>query len=86
MMARTVRDYVEVRSFTSLDQLIVALTAVRDGLPAGAEAQAILRGDDHFGRHIAISYQRPLTAQELDCERRYGGIAGEDVAPLGVAA
>lgn len=70
-MSRLVREYVEVGDLGSLDDLISRLTALRDALPKDAEAQARLRGDDYFGRHIAITYQRPLSAEEAGCESRY---------------
>jgi hypothetical protein len=66
-----VRDYVEVRDAGSLDALIERLIAIRDGLPEGTEPEVRLRGDDHFGRHIAIAFKRPLTAAEAECEGRY---------------
>lgn len=69
-----VRDYVEVSDCASLDQLIENLVAIRDRLPAQAEAGVRFRGDDHFGRHIAISFNRPLTPEEAACERRYSKI------------
>jgi hypothetical protein len=31
-----------------------------------------MRGDDVFGRHLAISFLRPLTAEEAAVEGRYG--------------
>lgn len=73
MMSKMVRDYLEVRDVASLDGLIERLVAIRDGLPAEAQAEIRLRGDDHFGRHIAIAFKRPLTPEEAACERRYAG-------------
>ena len=71
MMTRLIKDYLEVGDRMSLDDLIARLTQIRDDLPEGAEANVRLRGDDHFGRHLVISFQRPLTAEERDCEARY---------------
>lgn len=77
-MNKLVRDYIEVGQIASLDHLIERLTAIRDGLPDGADAQVRLRGDDHFGRHIAIAYKRPLRAEEAECERRYADSDRDD--------
>jgi len=30
-----------------------------------------MRGDDIFGRHLSISYLRPQTAEEAECDARY---------------
>ena len=70
-MTRLVRDYIEVPETASLDALIAALTAARDSLPDGAEPQVRFRGDDHFGRHIAIAFKRPLTETETAAEARH---------------
>ena len=70
-MSRLVKDYVEIADFTSLDTLIERLTALREELPAGAEAELRIRGDEVFGRHLAIGYLRPQTAEEAACEARY---------------
>lgn len=70
-MSRLVKDYVEIADFTSLDALIDRLAALRDALPAEAEAELRIRGDEVFGRHLAIAYLRPQTAEEAECEARY---------------
>lgn len=70
-MSRMVKDYVEVGNFTSLDTMIARLSELRDSLPAGAEAEIRMRGDDVFGRHLSIAYLRPQTAEEAQCEARY---------------
>jgi hypothetical protein len=70
-MSRLVKDYIEIADFTSLDALIERLTDLRDWLPAGAEAEMRIRGDEIFGRHLSISYLRPQTADEAACEARY---------------
>lgn len=78
-MTKTVRDYIEVREVASLDALIAELSAIRDRLPADAEPEVRLRGDDYFGRHIAVAYKRPLTAEEADLHARYAGAAPASV-------
>ena len=70
-MGRRVKDFIEVSEYTSLDQLINALTAIRDNLPEEAEPELRMKGDDVFGRRLSISYFRELTAEEADCEGRY---------------
>lgn len=75
-MSRLVKDYIEIGEFTSLDELIARLSALRDSLTPEAEAELRVRGDDNFGRHLAIGYKRPLTAEEAACERRYGQAGG----------
>lgn len=72
-MARRVRDFIEISDYTSLDALINILTAVRDHLPADAEPELQMRGDDVFGRRLTISYLRELTAEEAKCQARYTG-------------
>jgi hypothetical protein len=66
-----VKDFIEIRECGSLDALIDNLVAARESLPAGSEAEVRLRGDDVFGRQIAISYFRPQTAEEMECDARY---------------
>ena len=70
-MARRVKDFIEVSEYTSLDQLINTLTAVRDSLPADAEPELRMKGDDVFGRRLSISYFRELTAEEAVLDSRY---------------
>ena len=74
-MSRLVKDYLKVEDHLSLDALIARLTEIRDGLPAGAETEVKLRGDDVFGRHLAVGFLRPLTAEEAAVEGRYGSCA-----------
>jgi hypothetical protein len=74
-MARRVKDFIEISDYTSLDQLINTLTAIRDSLPEDAEPELKMRGDDIFGRRLSISYLRELTAEEAACEARYSGAA-----------
>ena len=70
-MSRRVKDFIEVKDHSSLDALIQKLVEVRDSLPAGAEAEVKMRGDDVFGRQICISYFRAQTAEEAACDARY---------------
>jgi hypothetical protein len=72
-MGRRVKDFIEISEYTSLDQLINTLTAIRDSLPQEAEAELKMKGDDVFGRRLSISYFRELTADEAACEARYSG-------------
>lgn len=72
-MSRRVKDFIEISEYTSLDQLINTLTAIRDNLPKDAEPELRMKGDDVFGRRLSISYFRELTAEEAACEARYSG-------------
>jgi hypothetical protein len=70
-MHRRVKEFVDIDDHSSIDDLIDQLVALRDGLPTDAEAELRLRGDEVFGRKISISYLRPQTAEEAECEKRY---------------
>ena len=70
-MTRMVKDFIEVRDCTSLDALIESLVAVRDSLADPAQAEVRMRGDDIFGRQLSISFLRPQTAEEAECDARY---------------
>ncbi len=70
-MDRQIREYVEIDSHRSLDEVIARLLEVRDGLPAACEAVVRMRGDDVFGRHLCVTYLRGLTVEEASCEARY---------------
>ena len=72
-MGRRVKDFIEISEYTSLDQLINTLTAVRDNLPEDAEPELRMKGNDVFGRRLSISYFRELTAEEAALESRYNG-------------
>jgi len=72
-MGRRVKDFVEISEYTSLDQLINTLAAIRDSLPEDSEPELRMRGDDVFGRRLSISYFRELTAEEATLEARYSG-------------
>ena len=78
-MGRRVKDFIEISDYTSLDSLINTLTAIRDNLPADAEPELKLRGDDVFGRRLTICYLRELTDEEVECNARYtGGVVESD--------
>jgi hypothetical protein len=70
-MSRRVKDFIEVKDTGSLDSLIERLQEVRGSLPAGAEPEVKMRGDDIFGRHICVSFYRPQTQEEAECDERY---------------
>ena len=72
-MGRRVKDFIEISEYTSLDQLINTLTAVRDNLPEDAEPELRMKGDDVFGRRLSIRYFRELTAEEATLDARYNG-------------
>ena len=71
-MGRRVKDFIEISDYTSLDSLINTLVAIRDNLPADAEPELKLRGDDVFGRRLTISYFRDVTPEEAARDARYG--------------
>jgi hypothetical protein len=70
-MSRKVKEFVEIKDHASLDTLIKRLTEIRDSLPDEAEAVVRMKGDDIFGRLLCVSYFRPQTAEEADCDARY---------------
>ena len=74
-MSKRVKDYIEISEYTSLDKLIGYLETIRDNLPAQAEPELRLKGDDFFGRRLTISYSRELTAEEEERDTRYTGAA-----------
>jgi len=70
-MSKQVKDFVEVKDHGSLDELIARLIEVRDALPDAASAEVKMRGDDVLGRHPCVSFFRPQTAEEAECDARY---------------
>jgi hypothetical protein len=68
---RRVKEFAEIRDYTSIDALIEQLTELRDTLPHEHEAELQLKGCDIFGRSLQIGYMRPQTAEEAAMERRY---------------
>jgi len=77
-MRTRVKDFIEISDYTSLDRLITTLTAIRDSLPEGADPELKMRGDDVFGRRLAISYFRELTAREAELHDKYRGVDSAD--------
>jgi hypothetical protein len=70
-MTRRVKEFVDIADSVSLDELIDKLRELRAQLPENADAELRLRGDEVFGRRITITYFRPQTDEEAECERRY---------------
>lgn len=70
-MSNFVKEYVEISDHASLDDVIEALVAIRRALPAGADAEMRMRGDDVFGRHLSVCYLRPKAMEELMVELPY---------------
>ena len=76
-MSRRVKEFVDVADHVSIDDLINKLSEIRDSLPADAEAELRLRGDEVFGHRITVSYLRAQTEEEAEIERRYSDAARE---------
>ena len=72
-MPRRVKDFIDISEYTSLDDLIRYLEAIRDNLPAEHQAELKIRGDDVFGRRLTISYFREQTPEEVVLESKYAG-------------
>ena len=70
-MSKQVKDFIEIKNHSTLDEMIARLTEVRDSLPGAGTAEVKMRGDDVFGRHLCVSYFRPQTAEEAECDARY---------------
>ena len=70
-MSKNVKDFVEIKDHSSLDELIARLIEVRNALPDATAAEVKMRGDDVFGRHLCVSFFRPQTAEEAACDARY---------------
>ena len=70
-MSRRVKEFIEIKDYTSLDALIEKLIEIRDNLPEAAEAEVKMKGDDVFGRMLSIAFLRPQTQEEADCDARY---------------
>ena len=76
-MSRRVKEFVDVVDHVSIDDLIEKLGEIRDSLPADADAELRLRGDDVFGHRLTISYFRAQTEEEAEIEKRYAEAARE---------
>ena len=72
-MPRRVKDFIDISEYTSLEDLIRYLEAIRDNLPADHQAELKIRGDDVFGRRLTISYFREQTPEEMEIESKYAG-------------
>jgi phage-related protein len=77
---RRVKDFIDISEYTSLDDLIRYLEAVRAGLPEHAEAELKIRGDEVFGRRLTITYLREQTPEEAELEAKYSAEEAEDPA------
>jgi len=75
---RRVKDFIDISEYTSLEDLIRYLTAIRDNLPADHEAELRIRGDEVFGRRLTITYFREQTADEAEVEAKYSGGCDEE--------
>lgn len=73
-MTRRVKEFIDISDFASLDDLIGKLEAIRASLPAFAEAEMRLNGDDVFGRKLTISYMREQTSDEAEYDERYAEV------------
>jgi hypothetical protein len=73
-MSRRVKEFIDIGDFSSLDDLIEKLQAVREVLPAFAEAELRMTGDDVFGRKLTISYMREQTEEEAGYDARYAAV------------
>ena len=80
-MPRRVKDFIDISEYTSLEDLIRYLEAIRDNLPPEHQAELKIRGDDVFGRRLTISYFREQTAEEMQLESKYAG-GDEEVANI----
>ena len=77
-MPRRIKDFIDISDYTSLDDLIRYLEAIRDNLPAEHEAELKIRGDDVFGRRLTITYFREQTPDEAELEAKYSGSDKDD--------
>ena len=73
-MTRRVKEFIDISDFASLDDLIEKLEVVRAGLPAFAEAELRMKGDDVFGRKLTISFMREQSEEEVSCDERYAAV------------
>jgi len=68
---RRIKDFIDISEYTSLDDLIRYLEAIRDNLPPEHQAEMKIRGDEIFGRRLTITYFREQTAEESELESKY---------------
>ena len=76
-MSRRVKEFIDIKDQSSLDELIDRLTQIREALPEDCDAELKLRGDDVFGHRITIAYLRQQTPEEAEFEQRYNEAAKE---------
>jgi hypothetical protein len=70
-MGRMIKQIVEIEDLTTLESLIEQLVAIRCILPPDTQPEVSMKGDDNFGYLLSISYFRPQTAEEAECDARY---------------
>ena len=70
-MSRKVKEFIDIKDYTGLDPLIEQLIEIRDNLPADAQPELKMKGDDIFGRLLCVSYFRAQTPDEAECDARY---------------
>jgi hypothetical protein len=70
-MSRKIKEFIGIEEYASLDGLIDVLITIRAHLPANAEPELKMNGDDIFGRKLCISYFRQQTQEEAECDARY---------------
>ena len=70
-MSRKVKEFIEIKDHASLDALIEKLIEIRNTLPEASEAEVKMQGDEIFGRLLWVSYFRPQTQEEAECDARY---------------
>jgi hypothetical protein len=68
---RRVKDFIDISEYTSLDDLIRYLEAIRESVPKDAEAELRIRGDEVFGRRLTITYLREQTPEEAALDAKY---------------
>jgi hypothetical protein len=81
-VTRRVKDFIDISEYTSLDDLIRYLEAIRDNLPPDHEAELRIRGDEVFGRRLTITYLREQTADEIELEAKYSSSDGKPDATI----
>jgi hypothetical protein len=78
---RRVKDFIDISEYTSLDDLIRYLQAIRESVPKDGEAELRIRGDEVFGRRLTITYLREQTPEEAAIEAKYSGGAVQPEDP-----
>lgn len=73
-MTRRVKEFIDIGDFASLDELVEKLETIRASLPAFAEAELRMKGDDVFGRKLTISFMRDQSEEEASYDERYAAV------------